>query len=211
MKKIIISLFAAGLLLISCKDKTNDKKSSEEINKKETSQEPMDSATMMKHWMAYMTPGEPHKMMAKYDGEWETENTMWMAPDAPPTITKGTCLNMMIMDGRYQVSNNKGNFNGMPFEGISTLAYDNAEKMYKSTWIDNFGTGIMTMNGTYNDSTKTINFKGDMIDPMTGKNMNVRETFTFVDDNTQIMEMYAPTSDGKAEYKTMNIKFTRKK
>ena len=38
--------------------------------------------------------------------------------------------------------------------------------------------------------------------------MNIRETFTLVDNNTQMMDMYA-TQDGK-EYKTMEIKFTRK-
>jgi hypothetical protein len=43
---------------------------------------------------------------------------------------------------------------------------------------------------------------------MTGKDMNVRETFTLVDNNTQMMTMYM-TQDGK-EYKNMEIKLTRK-
>jgi hypothetical protein len=35
----------------------------------------------------------------------------------------------------------------MPFEGISTLGYDNAKKTFFSTWIDNMGTGMMVMEG----------------------------------------------------------------
>ena len=37
-----------------------------------------------KAWMAYMTPGEMHQMLAKDDGEWNAEITLWMAPGEPP-------------------------------------------------------------------------------------------------------------------------------
>ncbi len=97
----------------------------------------------------------------------------------------------------------------MPFEGISTLGYDNAKKVFMNTWVDNMGTGIMQMQGTWDAATKTINLAGTSVDPTTGKDMNVRETFTVVDNNTQMMNMYM-TQNGK-EYKSMEIKFTRNK
>ena len=46
------------------------------------------------------------------------------------------------------------------------------------------------MEGRYDESTKTINFAGTTIDPMTGKEMKVRETFQLIDDNTQVIVMY---------------------
>lgn len=207
MKKIIIAFFATGIFLISCKNE--EKKVDASTSKTES--ETMDSATMMKNWMTYMTPGEPHAMLAKSVGEWTSVNTMWMSPDAPPSVTQGFCLNKMILGGRYLISENKGDYNGMPFEGIATTAYDNAKKVFVNTWIDNFGTGVMTSEGTYDSTTKTITSKGTMIDPMTGKNMNFRETFASPDDNTQILEMFVPSPDGKSEFKTMNIVYTRKK
>lgn len=207
MKKIIIAFFATGIFLISCK---NEEKKIDASTSK-TENETMDSATMMKNWMDYMTPGEPHAMLAKSVGEWTSVNTMWMSPEAPPSVTQGSCINKMIMGGRYLISENKGDYNGMPFEGIATTAYDNAKKVFVNTWIDNFGTGIMSSEGTYDSTTKTITSKGTMIDPMTGKNMNFRETFASPDDNTQILEMFVPSSDGKGEFKTMNIIYTRKK
>jgi hypothetical protein len=70
------------------------------------------------------------------------------------------------------------------------------------------GTGIMTMTGKWDESSKTINFTGTCVDPTTGKEMKVREVFKLVDDNHQTMEMYM-TTDGK-EHKSMEIKFTRK-
>ena len=39
---------------------------------------PVDSATMMKNAMDYMTPGDVHKMLASYSGKWSEEMTMWM-------------------------------------------------------------------------------------------------------------------------------------
>jgi hypothetical protein len=52
--------------------------------------------------------------------------------------------------------------------------------------------------------------KGKMIDPGTTAEVDVRETFKVIDDNTQEMEMFIAMPDGK-EFKTMNIKYTRKK
>jgi hypothetical protein len=162
----------------------------------------------MKAWQDYMTPGDVHKMIASSDGTWNEEVTMWMTPGAPPSKSTATAENKMILGGRYQQSTTTGSFNGMPFEGQNLLAYDNAKKVFLSTWIDNMGTGMMEMQGTWDNASKTINFTGTAVDPMTGKDMNIRETFTLVDNNTQMMDMYA-TQDGK-EYKTMEIKFTRK-
>jgi hypothetical protein len=162
----------------------------------------------MKAWQDYMTPGDVHKMIASSDGTWNEEITMWMTPGAPPSKSTATAENKMILGGRYQQSTTTGSFNGMPFEGQNLLAYDNAKKVFLSTWIDNMGTGMMEMQGTWDNASKTINFTGTAVDPMTGKDMNIRETFTLVDNNTQMMDMYA-TQDGK-EYKTMEIKFTRK-
>src|SRR3990170_7050550 len=45
----------------------------------------IDSATMMKAWEDFMTPGDMHKWMAKYSGTWTGETTAWMDPNEPPT------------------------------------------------------------------------------------------------------------------------------
>lgn len=161
----------------------------------------------MKAWQEYMTPGEVHKMLAKTEGTWTGEITMWMAPGQEPVKTKGTAKNEMILGGRYLQGVNKGDFMGMPMEGISITAYDNAKKKFYSTWIDNFGTGIMNMEGTWDAKKKAIHFQGTTVDPMTGKDMKVRETYTFIDDNTHLMEMWME-QNGK-EFKSMEIKYTR--
>jgi hypothetical protein len=155
-----------------------------------------------------MTPGTFHQMIAKDDGEWTEEITMWMAPGAPPTTSTATAENKMIMGGRYQQSIHKGNFEGMPFEGMSILGYDNLKKVFVNSWIDNMGTGIMFMEGKWDPATRSINFKGKISDPISGKEQPVREVFKIIDDNNQLMTMYN-TMNGK-EYKSLEIKFKRK-
>ncbi len=160
-------------------------------------------------WMAYATPGPMHEMLAKSNGMWNEDVAFWMAPGTPPQKMTSTCMNRMIMGGRYLQGNTRGNFNGMPFEGTSTTAYDNAKKVFINTWIDNMGTGIMTVEGPYNETTKTVEMKGMMVDPMSGKEIAVRQTLKFVDDKNQVMEMYNTPNGGK-EFKSMEIKFSKK-
>ena len=66
----------------------------------------------------------------------------------------------------------------------------------------------MYLEGKYKEGSKTITLKGTAVDAMTGKTENVRQTLKFIDDKTQLMEMYM-TKDGK-EFKNMEIKFTKK-
>ncbi|TWW01199.1 DUF1579 domain-containing protein [Chitinophaga pinensis] len=162
-----------------------------------------------KAWMEYMKPGPVHEMIAKSDGEWSYEMSMWMDPSQPPTKGNGTTVNKMVLGGRYQESVHKSTIMGMPFEGHGLMAYDNAKKIFQSSWVDNMGTGIMNMEGTWDDATKSITFTGKMYEPMSGKDMGVKEIFKIIDDDHHHMEMYM-VNDGK-EVKTMEIDFTRKK
>ena len=164
----------------------------------------------LKRWTDYMTPAEFHKEMAKWDGEWTEVVQMWMAPGAPPQTMQASCVNKMVMGGRYQEGKHTGNFMGMPFEGISMTGYDNARKVLVSSWVDNMSTGMMYMEGSWNEATKSAEFKGKSTDPMTGKSLNIRQVMKIVDDNTQIIEQYNTGADGK-EFKSMEIKLTRKK
>lgn len=189
MKKSALLLTTIFLLTICCKlqAQSND--------------------AQMDAWKAYMTPGEIHKMMAKDVGKWKAEVTSWMSPDAPPSKSTAECVDKMILGGRYLHQTFTGNFMGQPFEGIGTIGYDNAKKMFVSSWVDNFGTGMMYMEGPWDDATKSITFKGKCVDPMSGGDMECRQVMKFIDDKTQMMEMYM-TQAGK-EMKTMEIKFTK--
>lgn len=163
-----------------------------------------------KAYEEYATPGEIHKVMAEDEGNWKEEIKMWMYPGAEPVKSVARASTKMILGGRYQQSIHTGTFENMPFEGISTLAYDNAKKIFISTWIDNMGTGMMIMESKPNPKGKTIYMYGKQVDPITGKDMDVREEITFLEDGSQLMKMFLTPIDGK-EYQNMEIMLTRVK
>ncbi len=187
----------------------NDNK--KDTSKKETTFIPVDSATAEKNWYAYMTPGDMHKMVASWDGKWKTEISSWMSPDAPPTKSTGTSVNKMVLGGRYQESVHTSTMMGMPFEGHGTMGYDNAKKIFISTWIDNLGSGIIKLEGAWDAATKSIVLKGMCVDPASGKDCEMKEVFKVVDDNTHVMEMYGPNPKDGKEMKMMEMKFSRTK
>ncbi|MCD6017064.1 MAG: hypothetical protein K0S53_185 [Bacteroidetes bacterium] len=220
MKKLNLTLIALSLCaLISCNNA--DKKHETETTHSDTvattapehepiTDEPdMDSTAMAKAWEQYMTPGSMHQVMTEQNGKWKGELVSWMKADAPPTpASEVTAENKMILGGRYQESIYKGKMMGMDFEGHGIMAYDNAKKVFINTWIDNMGTGVMYMEGPYDEATKTITMKGKMTDPATGKEIEMRQVVKTIDDKNQVMEMYC-TEKGK-EFKNMEIKLTKK-
>lgn len=220
MKRITLTICTITLLLSACNNAAKNETTKDstattsDTSAKASTEEawvPVDSATAMKAWMEYATPGESHKLLAKSSGNWSAEITHWMSPDAPPSKSTGSSSNKMVMDGRYQVSTFKAEFMGMPFEGMSTTGYDNAKKKFISTWVDNMGSGITKLEGPWDEATKSMTLTGTVIDPATGKDCEMKEVFKIVDDNTHIMEMYGPDPKTGKQYKGMEIKFTRKK
>lgn len=215
MKKTILSLLATAALLLSCNNeaaKTDAETTPETAPSKEEAWVPVDSATMMKNMMDYATPGPMHTLMASWNGTWKDENTMWEFEGASPQTAEGTTVFSTIMDGKYQQSTHTGTMMGMPFEGHGLLAYDNALKEFVYTWIDNWGTGIMTMTGQWDEANKTMTLAGSMPDVnRPGKQCNMREVIRMIDENTQHMEMYGPDMKTGKEYKMLEIKMTRVK
>jgi hypothetical protein len=170
---------------------------------------PMDPAAMQKAMDDYAAINEPHKMLATQIGKWNEEVSVWMDPTKPPVVSKSTCVNSMILGGRYQQSKHTGTFDKKPFEGVGTLGYDNTKKAFVSSWVDNMGSGIMYLEGPWDAASKSITLTGKMVDPTTGKDCSVREVMTFTDDKNQKMEMYATPAGAPGEMKMMEIKFTR--
>ena len=213
MKLKFLSLIAI-ISLVSCGKKEETKTENTVVKDttvvEETAITIPDSATISNAWNEFMTPGEPHKMLAMETGTWNEEMTMWMEPGAEPMKNTMTAESKMIYGNRYQETTHKGDFMGMPFEGKSTLAFNNASQEYTSTWIDNMSTGIMVITGKYDEATKTINFSGTTVDPVTKKEKPIRETYTIIDENTRKMEMFDVDYSGK-EFKNMEIIMTRKK
>ncbi|HOZ70065.1 MAG TPA: DUF1579 domain-containing protein [Chitinophagaceae bacterium] len=164
----------------------------------------------MKAWQDFMTPGAMHKWLASHVGTWESEVQMWMDPAAPPTKSASTDVVTMSMNGLFQIGHFTSTMMGMPFQGQSTLGYDNAKKKFVLSWIDTFSSGMVIMNGDYDPATKTLSLSGVQTDPVTGKDSPIRQVNVYHDENSYTSSMYGAGPDGK-EMKFMEGTYKRKK
>lgn len=172
---------------------------------------PIDSAEGMKAYMEYAKPGEEHKELAKWDGKWTCQSTMWETNGGQPYTTNLQGTNKMILDGHYQLATYKGEMMGMTFEGTGITGYDNYLKKYTTVWADNMGTGILKLEGTRDESAKATTYIGKSKNPANGLDCEIKQVMIDVDDNTQKMEMYGPDPKTGEPFKTMEIVMKRSK
>jgi hypothetical protein len=173
---------------------------------------------MMAMMMEMAKPGDNHKMLARGVGTWTYAVKMWMSPDpgAAPMESSGTTVAREALGGRYiitehtgkmQMPGADGKMTDMEFKGMSTEGYDNMKKKFVATWIDNMGTGIMTLEGTYDAATKSLTYLAEY-EMMPGMKTKVREVLKMKDNDHRVMEWYEDR--GGTEVKTMEITYTRK-
>ena len=175
------------------------------------------TADEMKQMMEMAKLNENHKLLASTAGTWSYTVKMWMDPNGKPTESTGTATRKAIMDGRYVSGEYTGKFKmpgpdgkvqEMNFIGMSMDGYDNVKKKFVAGWVDNMGTGIMTMDGTYDVSTKTFTYTGEY-EMMPGMKEKVRQLIKMPDATHMTMEYYEDRGQGEA--KTMEINYTKKK
>ena len=164
----------------------------------------------MEAWQKFMTPGDAHKSLNSLVGTFDAKVSMWMQPGAPAQVSTAMSVSNWVLGNRYVEENVSGSFMGMPFQGIGYTGYDNWKKQYVGTWIDNFGTGVMTSTGSSADNGKSYTFKSTSTDPMTGKDMPSESKLTVTDADHHTLEMWGPAPDGKM-FKTMQIEYSRRK
>ena len=170
----------------------------------------MDEKAMMDAMVKAATPGEPHKKLDPFVGNWNVSTKMWNAPGAPPEEGTGSATAKWVLGGRYVEQQFTGDFMGMPFTGLGYTGYDNVKKQYVGTWMDSFSTSIMVSAGAADPSGKVMVFAGNMDDPMTGQTIRMDQKIIVIDNDKHIMEGWMPGHDGKP-FKMMELTYTRKK
>ncbi len=168
-----------------------------------------EAAAEMEAWMKAATPGEHHHRLNYFVGSWNVTVKSYMGgPDVEPTTSSGSSTAEWIMDGRYIKDSFKGDFMGMPFQGMGITGYDNVQGHYIGLWIDNMGTGFMTSKGMWDESKKTFTFKAEYPNPMeAGKMKKMKETIKIVSDSEYVFTMY-DVSEGEARLE-MEITYKR--
>ncbi len=159
--------------------------------------------------MKMASPGDNHKNMEIFAGNWNYSLKMWMDVKGKPEESKGTATGKWILGGRFLQADVKGTAMGQPFEGMSIMGYDNLKGQYQSLWLDNMTTGIMQSTSMYDPAAKTFTETGVFSCPMTNeKDRPFRGSVKVADNYNYTYSMFQTGPDGK-EFKAMEITYTR--
>jgi hypothetical protein len=159
-------------------------------------------------WVEYMTPSEIHALFAEYTGSFTMEISMSMGEGQEPAIVNVQSEHTMLLGGRYLEMKQHGTMVGMDYQSIITLGFNNTDKKFALTALTNMGTGILSLLGNWDESTKTATLYGQLTHPVTKNTLNIRQTVSFIDSNTILIENYDRAED-KPEKKTMQYKLIR--
>lgn len=178
-----------------------------------------DMQAAMEKYMQSIKPGDKHKVLERFVGDWTTTTRIFMAPGAPPMETAGACSYKMVLGGRYvqsdfrgkmQMPGPDGNLADIAHDGISLMGFDNNRKLFNMIWVDTLGTGVIHARGGLSQDGNTLTLFGEMDEPMTGEiGKAVRYLTRFVDPDTIILEISEVIYGDP--FKVVEVEFKRKK
>jgi hypothetical protein len=154
-------------------------------------------------------PTKEHKELESEVGTWDATVKTWIDPSGDPMESKGVETNKLMPGGLWLLSEFKGDFGGMAFEGRGQTGYDPHKKKFIGTWIDSMTNGMMVMEGTYDEKSHTMTFTGTMFDEMRKADTKFKMVSVAKDENTRVATMY--TVDGGKEVKNMEITYKKRK
>ena len=167
---------------------------------------PEQQAEMMA-WMKLAAPGPHHEHLAPFVGTWKGKVQMWMGPDAPEMTEESHVEIAWIMGGRFLEWKNTGHFGGMPYEARAIEGYNNGDKRYESTWIDNFGTLILFFEGSCSADGKKREMKSQFNDVVKGGTVKYRNEYEWIDKDHFTLKGFMDSGDG--EFMNMLITYER--
>lgn len=170
---------------------------------------PEQMMAMMKEWAA---PVEAHEHLTGMAGTWDCTTKFWMGP-GDPIVGTGTTQSEAVLGGRFITQHfTMEDFMGMPFEGMGAVGYDKGKGKYVNVWMDNFGTGFMTMEGEFDEKSKTMTWTGNAAYPGPDGVMEVpvKHIIKHKDADTMIMEFWEPNPETGEMMRTGEITYKRR-
>lgn len=149
-----------------------------------------------------------HQLLARSTGAWTGHATMTFSPTAPPITSTSMLTNTMAMGGLFQVSEIIYTIGGQRMRGIRVTGYDADKKIFTRAMIQDGGNGV-AMEGPWDEATHSITMRYQQVNSATGRASSMKEVYTIVDENTEILEIYRVGENQSQETKILHVKWTR--
>jgi len=177
---------------------------------------------MMERCAAAGTPGDPHRALQAFAGEWDVACEFFMGgPGSDAMTSKGLSRIRPVLGGRFLVEEfettlmmpdpaDPSKMAATPYQGLGYLGYDNLRKVYVGTWMDSMGTGILKYTGACDPAGKRFAMYGEMDEPALGVvGRMVKYVTQVVAPDRKVFECYDLHAGD--DYLVMRLTYTRKK
>lgn len=149
-----------------------------------------------------------HQLLARSTGAWTGQATMTFSPTAPPITSTSSLTNTMAMGGLFQVSEIIYTIGGRQLHGIRVTGYDADKKIFTRAMIQDGGNGV-AMEGPWDEATHSMTMRYQQMSSTTGRPAQMKEVYTIVDENTEVLEIYRQGENSGQETKILHVKWTR--
>jgi len=212
---VALAVLAAVTVFVGAQALSDDQK---EPGMQMPSQEEMKE--MMDKMTKAMTPGEHHRALDRFVGQWDTTVRVWMAgPMMPPMESKGKSNVKWVLNKHFLMEeaswmmmmpdpSNMTQMKEVECQGIGLTGYDNYKNMYTASWADNMSTHLLTMRGAMAPSGKMFTYYGEMDEPMLDiAGRMVKYVTEVIDDDKHVFRIYDLHAGD--DYKVLEISYER--
>lgn len=169
-----------------------------------------DMKKMMEQAARFTQPGEAHKPLERFLGEWTTETRMFMGDQGGPAEA-GTAKFRWRLDGRVVEADWAGSMMNMPVKGATWLGYDNFKMSYVMTAIHSFDTAMAHAEGDMTRDGKSLLLYGTIDEYLTGEHDKmVKYIWRFPSADKMVFEVH-DLPIGETGTKVVEVQYTRVK
>jgi hypothetical protein len=152
--------------------------------------EQVDMAAMMARARQFTQPGENHKLLERFLGDWETEMRITMPGTGMPP-EKGTAKISWLMEGYWIQSHGEGTFMGRPVQSFMVLGYDNFKQSYRMMTVGTTDTAMLVSEGDMDPGGKALLTYGTLDEYLTGEHDKmVKYVWRFPSDDEMVLEIH---------------------
>lgn len=199
---------ALGLLIVPTGALAADPKPAAPAAPAAPSPEQVDMAEMMRKAKQFTQPGEAHKLLGRFIGNWTTE-TRFTMPGLTRPPEKGSSSCSWLFEQRWVRCEFKGTMMGMPMKTFTLLGYDNFKMSYRVMTVQDMDTAMNTSEGDLDPSGKALLTYGTIDEYLTGEHDKmVKYVWRFLSEDKLVLEVY-DLPIGENNNKVFEIAYTR--
>jgi len=166
-------------------------------------------AEMMEKMARYTQPGTHHELLERFVGTWKTETRFFMG-QTPSAAELGEAVTRWQMDGRWLITEAKGQMMGRPLESCTLMGYDNFKQSYVATAVSSMDTAMNRSEGDLDPGGEVLLLYGTLDEYLTGEHDKmVKTVFRFLSEDKYVMEVH-DLPIGEKNTKVVEITYTRK-